>query len=172
MDSYLQDPAGNLLWYNARDVGLMHLDRDDLGYLNDVIHLPNGETVTLKENREIITIRGIIPGEYIMNVHLFNRNYSYDGEYEYDENGNLVNEEGNVPREGEEDGYGEPIEVTVEVVKLNPYQIVSVRKVTLTAPGDEKTVLRFTLDKDGNVVDTNTLEKKFVGNPNGPGGGQ
>ena len=29
VDTYVEDPAGNVIWYNQREGGLMHLDRDD-----------------------------------------------------------------------------------------------------------------------------------------------
>ena len=144
VDSYLEDPAGNILFYNARDVGLMHLDRDDLGHLNDSVVLANGDKVILKENREIVTIRGIIPGEYVFNVHLFSRNNKSAGE-EYEP----------------EEGMG-LVDVTVEVLKLNPYKIISINKLVLEDSGDELTVLRFTLDKEGKVIDMNYLEKSLV----------
>jgi len=35
----LQDPAGNVLHFRQKDVGLAHLDRDDLGKINDIITL-------------------------------------------------------------------------------------------------------------------------------------
>ena len=31
MDIYVQDPAGNIVWYHGREAGLMHLDHDDRG---------------------------------------------------------------------------------------------------------------------------------------------
>ena len=31
VDSYLQDPLGNIVYFRRREDGLMHLDRDDLG---------------------------------------------------------------------------------------------------------------------------------------------
>ena len=37
VDTYVEDPAGNVLWYHAKEVGLMHLDRDDRGNYKDTI---------------------------------------------------------------------------------------------------------------------------------------
>src|SRR3990172_7772016 len=28
IDAYVQDPGGQIVWYNAKEAGLMHLDRD------------------------------------------------------------------------------------------------------------------------------------------------
>ena len=155
VDTYLEDPAGNVLFYNARDVGLMHLDRDDLGSRNDTVTLPDGEVISLKENREIVTVRGVIKGEYVLNVHLFNKNSSHSDE---DPNSNEV---------------FAPVEVNVEILKLNPYKVISIKKLSLVKSGDELTVLRFTLDEKGKVIEVNDLEKSLVeGVRNGEAQGQ
>lgn len=121
VDSWLVDPLDNIIYFNHREEGLMHLDRDDLGTKNDIITLPNGKKFEYKENREITSIRGIIPGEYIFNVHMF------------------------VKR----DPYGCP--VTVKLEKMNPFKTVMVKEVNLIEGGDELTVFRFKINKDGEV---------------------
>jgi len=35
VDSWLEDPTGKVMYFRKREAGLMHLDRDDLGSLND-----------------------------------------------------------------------------------------------------------------------------------------
>src|SRR3954470_22035267 len=35
VDTYVQDPAGNIAWFNNSDVALMHLEHDDLGWSSD-----------------------------------------------------------------------------------------------------------------------------------------
>ena len=35
VDTLVEDPQGNLVWYHNRDTGLMHLDRDDRGLFQD-----------------------------------------------------------------------------------------------------------------------------------------
>jgi hypothetical protein len=154
VDTYLEDPVGNLLFFNSRDVGLMHLDRDDLGRINDSVSLPNGDKIVLNENREVVTIRGIVKGEYVLNVHMFSRNNREI--YQQDENGERVEKEEKFLSELK------PLEVKVEILKLNPYEIVSVRKVILVDDGDEVTVLRFTLNESGEVIDMNNLDKILV----------
>lgn len=135
VDTYLEDPIGNIIFYGQKAKGLMHLDRDDLGYANDSIRLPDGSYIDFPFNKEKVTLRGIIPGEYILNLHLFNKRQSNTA----------------------------PIPVTVLIEKLNPYSIVLSKKIILYENGDEKTVCRFKLDKDGKVVEINNLPKKFVG---------
>ena len=70
IDTWVQDPAGNLVWFRAREAGLMHLDRDDRGLTNDVI-VVNGKQVVNPLNQEVVTLRGIAPGEYTVNVHYY-----------------------------------------------------------------------------------------------------
>ncbi|MGZ9809329.1 hypothetical protein ACXN5S_02595 [Pseudoroseicyclus sp. H15] len=67
VDTYVEDPAGNIVWYTRREAGLMHLDRDDRGMYRDVI-LVNGEEIANPLNQESVSIRGKADGEYVVNV--------------------------------------------------------------------------------------------------------
>ena len=67
VDTYIEDPAGNVVWYNQREAGLMHLDRDDRGMFKDVI-LFNDKEITNPLNQEIISFRGLEDGEYVVNI--------------------------------------------------------------------------------------------------------
>ena len=119
----------------------MNLDRDDLGRANDTIETLNGEKILVRQNIEHVTIRGIIPGEYIVNVHLYRRS----------------------PRhEVLEEDYFENIPVRVNVEKLNPYGVVYIKELLLTVKGEEKTVLRFTVDADGKITEINDLPYQIV----------
>lgn len=162
VDTYVEDPLGNLVFFQRREDGLLHLDRDDLGLRSDVIQTPYG-TVKFNDNREIVTIRGFIPGEYIVNVHMYNRNSSSDEsamEGEFDEGGEM---------DGMGDGEDKPpCPVTVQVDKINPFELVMLKTVELTHTGDEKTVLRFVVNEDGEVVDVNYLAKNLTGNKQSP----
>ena len=110
----------------------MHLDRDDLGKRNDFINTPSGP-VEYPENREIITIRGTVPGEYVLNVHMYGK-----------KSDNLLTP------------------VTVFVDKINPYSTVLLRTVELGEKGDEKTVCRFVVDKEGKIKDVSYLFKSLT----------
>jgi hypothetical protein len=131
VDSYVQDPAGHLVSFKRREDGLMHLDRDDLGHRNDVIETQFGE-IKFEENREIVTIRGIIPGEYVVNAHMYKK---------------VTNE---------------PVTVKIQLDKINPYSVVVQKEVNLNAAGAEKTAFRFTIDKDGSVTNINSLPKSLT----------
>ena len=67
LDIYVGDPAGNIVWYNRREAGLMHLDRDDRGMFKDVI-LFDGKEIESPLNQEIVSFRGLGDGEYTVNL--------------------------------------------------------------------------------------------------------
>jgi len=131
VDSYVQDPEGHLVSFKRREDGLMHLDRDDLGHRNDVIKTQFGE-IKFEENQEIVTIRGIIPGEYIVNVHMYKK------------------------------VAAEPVMVKIQLDKMNPYSVVVQKEISLNVTGDEKTAFRFVVDKDGSVTNVNNLPKSLT----------
>ena len=63
VDLYVEDPTGEVIFFNNKSNKIMHLDRDDQGMIGD-------ETL---DNREIATIRSPVLGEYIVNVHLYSK---------------------------------------------------------------------------------------------------
>lgn len=132
IDTWVQDPAGNLVWFRAREAGLMHLDRDDRGLANDTI-VVNGQQVVNPLNTEVVTVRGIEPGEFTVNVHYY------------------------------ESKNGEAVPVTVSVIKVNPRaDVIFYGQVVLARKGDEATAARFTVLPDGSVTNVNTLAKSLV----------
>ncbi len=132
LDTWVQDPAGELVWFRAREAGLMHLDRDDRGLTNDMV-VVNGKQVVNPLNQEVVTLRGIEPGEFTVNVHYY------------------------------ETKNGKPVEATVSVIKVNPRaDVVFYGQVQLARKGDEATAVRFTVLPDGNVTNVNTLPKSLV----------
>jgi hypothetical protein len=68
IDTYVEDPQGNIVWYHVMEAGLMNLDRDDRGdYKNTIV--VNGKTIRNPVREEIVTMRGLIAGEYVVNIH-------------------------------------------------------------------------------------------------------
>lgn len=67
IDTYVQDPSGNIVWYRNLEAGFLSLDRDDRGNYRDTL-VVNGVRIENPLNQEIVTIRGIVPGEYVVNV--------------------------------------------------------------------------------------------------------
>ena len=131
VDTYVEDPLGNVVGFNRREQGLMHLDRDDLGHRNDEVLTPEG-TTTYNENREVVTIRGFVTGEYVVNVHMYRKDYD------------------------------KPISVTVRADKINPFSTVATQTITLSETGQEQTAFRFHVNKDGTIKGTNRLPKRFI----------
>lgn len=134
VDTYVEDPEGHLVAFMRREDGLMHLDRDDLGQTNDTVETKLGR-IEYKENREIVTLRGVSSGEYVVNVHMY-----------------LVRDK--APQTS----------VTIRLEKLNPYSVEMIKNVTLIEQGDEKTAFRFTLSKEGEVLDINEIPKNLTKN--------
>ncbi len=132
IDTWVESPSGEVLWFRNAEVGLMHLDRDDRGTANDMLTF-DGQSHINPLNQEIATIRGFIPGEYVVNVHYY---------------ASLTKE---------------PIPVTVRVSKVNPQlKVIYYGTVTLQRTGNERTVVRFTVSPDGEVSDLSTLQKNIV----------
>tara|TARA_X000000950_G_scaffold289358_1_gene412300 strand:+ start:4783 stop:5409 length:627 start_codon:yes stop_codon:yes gene_type:complete len=140
IDLYVMDPQKVIVYFRQRDKGLLHLDRDDLGYSNDVVVTDSGSYST-DFNEEHVTIRGIVPGEYIVNAHWFGKGQG---------------------RVGEKESSSETVEVKIKIEKLNPYKLIWTGSKTLTDTGDETTFLRFTIDNKGDVISSNELEYPMV----------
>ena len=132
IDLYVEDPLGNIVWYHVREGGFLVLDRDDRGSANNTLTV-DGRKLTSPFRQETISIRGIVPGEYVVNVHYF-----------------LATR-------------GGPVPTVVKVEKINPVvEVVSHDTLMLNRMGEEKTAVRFKLDTSGKVVDVNHREKSLI----------
>lgn len=132
VDTWVEDPGGRVLWFRNTDTGFMHLDRDDRGAQNDTITV-DGREVVNPLNQEIVTVRKLIPGEYVVNLHYYKST------------------------------SGNPVTASVSVSKVNPsLEILYYNNVELQRAGDEITVVRFSLDGQGQVGNLNTLPKQLV----------
>ena len=143
IDLYVQDPSNTIVHFRNARANFMHLDKDDLGKRNDAI-MVNGVEKIVKINREVVTIRGIVPGEYIVNVHYYS---------DYSEHSNVAR------------GPMEPLEVKVAVYKVNPYSEVWQGTKPFTRKGQEETFVRFTMDKDGGVKPSFRFLKRRMVSP-------
>lgn len=132
IDLWVQDPIGATVSYLRKDAGWLHLDRDDRGEINDTI-IVDGEELIYPINQEVVTIRGVIPGEYVVNLYYYTA------------------------------AQPEPVEALVKVEKVNPtLQTVFVKRVTLAQQDEEMTVVRFSLDRRGRLSDLNDLQKRLT----------
>ena len=119
VDIWVKDPNGEIVSYLKKDAGWLHLDRDDRGVINDKVSI-NGEEYTYPINREVVTLRGIIPGEYIVNLYL------------YDNKSN------------------NPVDVKLIIEKVNPsLKLVYFNYITLMQNDSEMTIARFNLNSSG-----------------------
>jgi hypothetical protein len=134
VDTWVEGPGGERVWFRHPDSGLMHLDRDDRGSVNDTI-VVNGQKIVNPLNQEIVTIRGKPPGEYVVNIQ----------NYKPAKRGMI------------------PVQVDVEKVNP-VLEVVYHGTIELTQPGEERTACRFTITPDGRVIDVNTLQKSIVTN--------
>jgi hypothetical protein len=132
IDLYVEDPLGNIVWYHTREAGFMVLDRDDRGGINNSI-MVNGKKISSPIREETVSIRGIVAGEYTVNVQYY-----------------LALQKAPVP-------------VSVKVEKINPtVEVIHYDTVTLDHAGQEKTALRFRVAEDGSVTDISHAEKSLV----------
>jgi hypothetical protein len=132
VDLYVQDPTDALVWYNQRTVGFMSLERDDRGETNDFIRV-NGQKMWSPIRQEIVSIRGILPGDYTVNVHLYQHSAK------------------------------EPVPVSVTVEKLNPsVSVIYYETIELDHTDEERTAVRFTLAEDGSVVRTSSTQVSLL----------
>ena len=126
IDLWVKDPNGEIVSYLKKDAGWLHLDRDDQGIVNDKVIIDGKETI-YPINREVVTLRGIIPGNYTVNL------YMYD-------NKSL-----------------EPVNAKITIEKVNPtLKLVFFDNVILKSKDTELTVVKFRLDSSGNFTHTLT----------------
>lgn len=133
VDLYVRNPHGTVSYFQNRDVGLMHLEHDDLGVWNDAINY-GGVDIRVTKNQERVIIRGIIPGEYTVNIHMYRKRD---------------------PR---------PTRAVVALYRIRgrDHELVK-KKYMLDHDGHEHTVFRFTLDQSGSVSNINELPRVIAG---------
>jgi hypothetical protein len=123
IDLYAEDPLGNIVWYH---------ERDDRGGLNNSITV-NGRKVQSPIRQETISIRGIVAGEYTVNVNYYLATTTA------------------------------PVPVSVKIEKVNPaVEVVFYDTLMLDHMGQERTAARFKIADNGNVLDVNHREKSLI----------
>lgn len=133
IDLWVEDPVGNVIFFRRKEIGLMHLDRDDLGATNDVIITADGRKIMSTTNQEIATIRGLINGEWTVNLHMYKKKVKMISDVE------------------------------VRIEKLNPsVSTIAHEKYRMSQDLEEITVIRFTTSEDGTVLLTDKTPKELV----------
>jgi hypothetical protein len=131
VDIWIKSPNGDLVGYRNKETALLHLDRDDLGIVSDTIIVAGKATINAI-NREVVTIRGIVPGDYYISLHM----YSKSGD--------------------------EPLPVTVSVIDVNPYNEVYNITVMMDTRGQQSVLPGFVIDSEGNLESTFETTKSVV----------
>lgn len=137
VDLWVRDPNGVTVSFTNKTGGLLNLEKDDLGASNDQWRKPDGSIVTIPINREVITMRGIVPGRYQVAAHIYSRKVAVrtqvDGSTEV--------------RRDTSDGT-----ITATLVKINPYGEVYTKIQVYQSKGQVFTLFNFELDIDGKVT--------------------
>ena len=129
IDMWVRSPAGGIVNYNSPTADLVHLEHDDLGKLDD-----EEQGVKVRENRERVVLRGILPGEYVINLHAYRKTDAT------------------------------ATTVLVELYALRgPDRVLSRRRLTLTREGEEETAFRFTPTADGGARAISHLPRHLLG---------
>ena len=132
IDLWVENPHGEVVSYLQKDAGWLHLDRDDRGEINDTI-IVGGEEVIYRVNQEVVTLRGIISGEYVANAYFY------------------------------EARSGRPITVSLTVDKVNPtLTTVFFDEITMLSQDTEHTFVRFRLNGKGELLSLNRLPKRLT----------
>lgn len=118
VDLWVQAPGDVPVGYSNKGGQVFNLLRDDLGFPNDATGL----------NYENSYTRGIVKGEYTVNLHLYRASYARD-----------------LPI---------PVRIVVSVKRENATNAVQIlaSTVNLTKVGQEKTIFRFKMDEEGFLV--------------------
>ena len=132
IDLIVEDGEGNLVWFDAREAGLMHLDRDDRGWLGDSITV-SGKKIDNPLNQETVTLRGIAAGEYVVNLLHYKA----------------------------ESGQSVPVKVKVEKLNPQVV-VVYAGVNNLAGAGDEQTAVRFNVDATGAVTKLTSRNKMLI----------
>ena len=132
VDIWVEDPLSNKLWFRQREVGLLHLDRDDRGMEDDQLQAAS-EVVESALNQEVVTIRGVVPGRYTVNLHYYKSN------------------------------SGKPVAAVVRIFKLRPdYRVIVDKSLVLEREGAERTVANIKLGLDGEVKTVDQVPRRLV----------
>ncbi len=141
IDLHLLLPDQKMVNFRNREVQHALLDHDDLG-TNGVYVGADGKTMRLPEHKEVITLRAIVPGTYVANVHVYRVNAD-TATWHSD------------PKL--------PLPVKVRLVKLNPrVEELAVADVVLSRLNDQKTAFQFNIADNGDVTVDRDADVPFI----------
>ena len=126
IDIWIKDNLGHTISFRQKDQAMINLDRDDLGLVNDRYRNAQGELIERNYNREVIIKRTKEPRRTLVTVHY----YSSRGK----ENDNAIEE------------------IKIELLQLNPWNLLQTKIVVLEAQGQEIHIFEFNVDDNENVT--------------------
>lgn len=127
IDLHLLLPDRKMVNFRSREVEHAMLDHDDVG-TNGVYRNGDGQLSRIREHKETMTLRAIVPGSYVANVQVYRANAASGA------------------------GGALPYSATVRLVRLNPrVEELAVAEVPLSRIGEQKTAFEFTIGDGGEV---------------------
>lgn len=148
VDLWVKDPQSVTVSYRQKEGGLLNLEKDDLGLSNDKWRKADGTIVTIPINREVVTMRGIVPGRYQVAAHIYSRRTRA-----------VQDPNGGPPRYV---GATDPGTITATLVKVNPYGEKYAVQRTYTAQGQVFSLFNFELDDEGEVTWIDEQKNRIV----------
>tara|TARA_R110000823_G_scaffold75450_13_gene172648 strand:+ start:925 stop:1584 length:660 start_codon:yes stop_codon:yes gene_type:complete len=116
IDVWVKSSQRHIIGFRSKDSEIMHLDRDDVGRVNDYIII-NGSLEQNSINQEIVSIRQQVDMKYTVNIHYFSWR--------------------------EDDGAELKTPVKIELIRIQPFEVIKTTEVIMTSEGQEKTALVF-----------------------------
>jgi hypothetical protein len=124
VDTHLRLPDGSRVNFENKESGIAFLERDDLGKACEV----NSSTGPSDMCEEITVLRGIVPGEYVLALHLYSANGLQTAQ------------------------SVSPVVTHVKLEKLNPSVVILWQTTAqLSTVREERRLIRFTVAGDGSV---------------------
>lgn len=124
VDLWVQYDDDSAVGFTNRDEGHITLDRDDTGIGNDSV-VVDGVRQILRINREVVNIRGIVPGNYYVVANMYNRR---------------------------DPATAGPQVVKITVIDVNPYREIYSITTEMTRTREIERYPAFTVDAEGNVT--------------------
>ena len=127
IDLWVRDPKNNIVSFKQTESGLMYLERDDMGKRRSVYQIDGKDVVIDPDNKEFVTLRGVFPGEYVVNAHVYS----------------CID---TTTKMGMTPGMLKEVPITVEIIKINPTFVVEKRiEMKMDSVWQEKTAIRFVM---------------------------
>ena len=146
IDLWVKSPDGKTVSFVKKEAGIMNLEKDDLGVANDSTVDEYGQRKVIYINREVITIRGILAGQYQVAAHVYSMRPKNDTLKDI------------------------PQVIRFKLIKINPYKEQIILEKFYNMRGQVISLAKFWVDEDGKFVKYNTLENNIVTRRNNSGG--